>query len=197
MSEISIFIYKVDYSLDKNYYADGLSEDILKHCYSYKIEKDYKNSCFAYFKLRLKIKELYNIDLNEIPLLFNEHGKPVCSNIHFSISHSLGYVGFAISKKEVGFDIEFLENIKDKESILNILNASDKVDALIKWSMKEAYAKFLGTGLNSSIFKNDLSVFCYYKLIDLDNNKGIISFTDGSKIDEKSYKIFYNDKIVN
>ena len=104
-----------------------------------------------WFTVRHLIAQL--LDLEQIRIIKNEHGKPFVENekIHLSISHSGLFVAVALSKQnECGIDIEEISPkidrikhrfMRDKE--MNSLNAEDKIDELyIYWTAKEALYKF-------------------------------------------------------
>ncbi len=104
------------------------------------------------------LKDALGIEYKD--LSFNEHGKPYIngSNMHFSISHSNGYVALATSNSIIGIDIEFNRTIDNK--ILKLLkeriyndndykNDDSSLSSFIKtWTIKEAYSKFVGIGIS-------------------------------------------------
>ncbi len=93
-----------------------------------------------------------------------EHGKPIVlnSDIHFNVSHSENIVVCVIADSPVGIDVEKIREYKPStakkfcsdEEIRLIEQSENPSEQFIGiWTVKEAYAKFLGTGLTESIFK--------------------------------------------
>lgn len=92
----------------------------------------------------------------------NSNGKPLSGkpDLFFNISHSGDYVVVSVSDFETGVDIERLRHNKMKvakrffsdEEISNIQKSEDP-DAQFSryWSLKEAYLKYIGTGLTREL----------------------------------------------
>ncbi len=72
--------------------------------------------------------------------------KPVVQNGHISVTHKYPYVGVAVSIKPCGIDIETVRVLD--ETTIKYLRATNSIDALIKWTRKEA------------VYKADESVKC-------------------------------------
>ena len=107
-------------------------------------------------------------------IIKNEFGKPYLENneLFFNVSHTNDYVLFAISKDEIGVDVEDLNRYKNNKSKLDriksrICNSFDfeeekKGSSIIRiWTIKEAFLKCIGLGLVDDI--NDI-------FIDYDNH---------------------------
>ncbi|WP_027339633.1 4'-phosphopantetheinyl transferase family protein [Halonatronum saccharophilum] len=124
----------------------------------------------------------------------NDYGKPFLKNnpnFHFNISHSGSWIVCAISNKQIGIDIEKIENIDlniakeffSKEEYRNLIlkDKKDRLGYFYKlWTSKESYIKAVGKGL--SIPLNSFTV--------KDNNK--IWLNDKFKFSEfvlKTYNI--------
>ena len=76
--------------------------------------------------------------------------------MYFNLSHSNDYYAFAISKEEVGIDIEKVRDDVNINLIKRISNSKDEIKDVIKmWTIKESYLKYLGTGINTN-FKDIL-----------------------------------------
>ena len=96
----------------------------------------------------------------------NEHRKPYIAGhpIHYNISHSGQYVVLVTSKSEVGVDIQEKRGSR-MESLAKRFFAEEEWQAVSKcereeekkdlfyriWCRKEAYGKYLGTGLSSNL----------------------------------------------
>lgn len=108
---------------------------------------------------REAISEFCRISPDDITFSANEHGKPyaVDLDVNFSISHSGDYVICAVSEKEIGADIEKIREVKSdvskrfaSESETEYI--SSRKNGLFEiWTLKEAYFKCIGTGINKNI----------------------------------------------
>ncbi len=87
-------------------------------------------------------------------------GKPYLENKkgEFSVSHSGNYVLLAASDKKIGADIECIRNVNsniinkictlEEARFVNSADGDEKnIRLLLIWTFKEAYFKYLGTGL--------------------------------------------------
>lgn len=124
-----------------------------------------------------------------------ELGKPVSSNVYFSISHKFPYAIIYINNKsEVGVDLEL-----EKELSESVISSCFSIEELSKkspielWTIKEAYLKMIGTGINKKmkdvsidfINKNTMHVDkdVLYKTLHFDNY--IVSMVSLNKISVK------------
>lgn len=109
--------------------------------------------------------------LKNSQLEFTESGKPYLkdSAFHFGISHSGGFVCCAVADKNVGIDVQKIISVNDRVAKrvlsmgeLSILGASQNSAGLFAklWSMKEAYIKYTGQGINTSLSSIDFSSVC-------------------------------------
>lgn len=103
-----------------------------------------------------------NLDIKNIHLEYHLNKKPYLAshpNLHFNISHSEDFAVIAISRDEVGIDIEYinkdfnfeelLPEIFNDNEILAIQNATNKKHAFYtSWTRKEAFVKALGKGID-------------------------------------------------
>ena len=152
---INLYIYELE-----NMNQVELPENLSLHCNKYTLEHSRLVSRYAYSLLvNILSKANYNPNL----ITFTNDGKPVHPHISFSISHSKNYIAIAISEKSVGVDVEgiFLdERLKMAPKILTLEELdifNHKLDQngylTEKWTLKEAYAKFLGTGLIQKVLQ--------------------------------------------
>ncbi|MCR5232026.1 MAG: 4'-phosphopantetheinyl transferase superfamily protein [Acholeplasmatales bacterium] len=152
---INLYIYELD-----NMKEVELPDNLSLHCNKYTLEHSRLVSRYAY---SLLVKILENANYNPKLITFTNDGKPVHPHISFSISHSKNYIAIAISEKSVGVDVEgiFLdERLKMAQKILTLEELdvfNHKLDQngylTEKWTLKEAYAKFLGTGLIQKVLQ--------------------------------------------
>ena len=125
-----------------------------------KNEKSKKQSIIGEMILSELLKK-YNKNHNKIEVIYNKNGKPYLKNsdIYFNISHADEYVVCAISKKEIGVDIE-----KIRETNINTINyfSTEKEKEYILadtekiyyrlfeiYTLKEAYIKMNGDSLTN------------------------------------------------
>ena len=124
----------------------------------FRFDKDKKLSAGAYLLLD-KMLEEENITKPDFKI--GKYGKAYISNhenIHFNLSHSGKMVLCAISDREVGVDIEYIDPEIDlniakhyfyNSEYENIMNAKDKSEEFFKyWVLKESYMKYTGLGMN-------------------------------------------------
>ena len=110
----------------------------------------------------------FGLNPHEIIFSKDANGKPYLANfpeIHFNISHTHSAVAAAISNKPVGIDIELIKSGSDSK-ILKIAkkmflphefeyiteNQNESAKRFYEiWTKKEAYVKYLGTGIFSNV----------------------------------------------
>lgn len=134
----------------------------------------------AYYLLE-KVLNHFNIDM--VDIIFSKNGKPHLenNNVYFNYSHSKNYILLAISKCEVGVDIE--EDRKIYDTVSNkYLNGAGPEERLKYWVIKESYVKLID------------EPYVLYENIDLnklEKSANIIHGSDyiASIISEKNYKI--------
>ncbi len=116
------------------------------------------------------IKEKYNIKGD---VKVDKFGKPYFekSNINFNISHSGSYVVAAVSKQDIGIDIQKIKSDKHRIAEKNFLPSECEYinevedENIIQqrfceiWTIKEAYLKNIGIGLRKPLnsFEVDLN----------------------------------------
>jgi len=112
------------------------------------------------------------LGINSKAIVFNksENGKPFLENrkVHFNLSHSGNWVVMALSKSEVGIDVELIRPVNYRIAerffspaevrLLNSRKENDKLDYFFDlWTLKESYLKLIGTGLTRSL--NSFSIY--------------------------------------
>ncbi len=134
-------------------YISGISDDLNIHLPSYIDVKKISNQSVlaekrsAYSLLYRAAKEFFGVDMDLSMLTKTESGKPVYPDFHFSISHSKGICAVALSKNNVGIDIE-REISEERETRIKkkILHKNESPDTDITelWTKKEAVFKLTG-----------------------------------------------------
>ncbi|MGR5590152.1 4'-phosphopantetheinyl transferase family protein [Peptoniphilus grossensis] len=155
-----------DLILIKAYTDKLLEEKLLSYLTEEEIikSKDYKseiakiNYLVSRAILNLSLKGLLEKGINDLIVKRDKNNKPYLENtigLKFNISHTEGLVLLAISKREVGIDVEkinfkfefkdILENCFTRDEIINIDN--NIISFYRYWTAKEAYLKCDGIGL--------------------------------------------------
>lgn len=109
----------------------------------------------------------------KISFSLNKYGKPYLSNddYHFNLSHSEDLVVMAVSKRQIGVDIEFIKVIPDMALVakhhfsekekLDLLNlpSNQQIHAFYRyWTGKEAFIKADGRGLGIPLDSFDVTL---------------------------------------
>lgn len=130
-----------------------------------------KQTAIAHYHVKKHISEQINKSISEIKFTKNPHGKPLCSyGIYFSISHSDEYIAIVFDNSEIGIDIEKKRKINQKlwkktasESDIAQYLLDDADTGFLKmWTIKEAYFKFIGTGITDpkKVSVSDITKSC-------------------------------------
>ncbi len=105
-----------------------------------------------------------------VPVVYGKQGKPYIKENpwYFNISHSEEYLLFVQGKYEIGADIQKvspcnMERIAEKcytDEEKGFLGQADTPEEKLRrfykiWCRKEAYGKYLGCGLTTSVFKKN------------------------------------------
>ncbi len=77
----------------------------------------------------------------------NAFGKPDFAEVHFSLSHSCGVLALAIADVPVGVDIEHVRPFPEAVARKVGIPAGSAEEMIRCWTMKEAAAKQIGSGL--------------------------------------------------
>lgn len=144
-----------------------LSDSEKERAHRYKTQK----LCESFVASRGRLREVLGLHLGlspeKIEFTYNSFGKPSIhpkhsSQVCFNISHSYDHLAIAITENvPVGIDLEHHSNVtefystilsKKECEIFNNLTDQEKLIQLFKaWTLKEAYVKALGSGLNIDI----------------------------------------------
>lgn len=143
-------------------YLSLLSEDQRKKIDRRQAEIAKKLSLISMAFVRLKASEILGIKNEDLQFRYNEFGKPYlanCPDFYFNISHTKNALAIAIADKEIGVDIEKIKKYNPKiadryftlEEANYLKEHSTAEDFFEIWTKKEAYLKWLGTGLSASL----------------------------------------------
>lgn len=119
---------------------------------------------FVHVALRCILAEYVEVAPAALRFEYGRWGKPslsgTASHIHFSVSHSSDAAVVAVSLKRLGVDIERIRPVTDdvveqsltREEISRVKVAKDPLVSFLEhWTLKEAYLKACGIGLNTSL----------------------------------------------
>ena len=133
-----------------------LKEEELEKLDAYKSEVAKINFAVSRSLLNKAFEMILDIPIENVVVLRDKYNKPyIKSGVKFNISHTDGFVVIGFSKKELGIDIEkvndgfafedILENCFTSREIKNI--GSNTSMFYRYWTAKEAYLKYEGYGL--------------------------------------------------
>ena len=109
----------------------------------YNSEEKYIEHLLGLYLVKNVLKKYYKLDDPQIEVV-NKKPELKNSNLHFSLSHSNDIVMVGISEKNIGLDIEFMQE-KDYEKILKRINRllvnPTKLDFYEIWTQYEAEIK--------------------------------------------------------
>lgn len=163
------------------------------HRYAKKIDR--LNYLITHSIVNLFFSNVLSCSIENINYIESEYGKPYIENnkkIKFNISHSGGCAIVALSKHDIGVDIEFINKKFSFNDIINISFSRSEINFIKNdvnkfykyWVSKEAYLKYEGTGLFKDI--RDIEVlFCNDKNVLLqDKQKNMLVQIEIDKVFE-------------
>lgn len=139
-----------------------VSNDRRNKLLSYKNPAKRKLSLYSSLLVRMSLCTFTNIPISKLIFSYNEYNKPILlsvPSIHFNLSHSKNCIICCInSHAPVGVDVEYLRpaplgimdmSFHNIEKNYVLSTTIDRIDhRFFKiWTQKEAYTKYLGTGL--------------------------------------------------
>ena len=155
--------FNINELTDEQYekYFSLMSEEKQKAVARFRFEDDRKRSVAGEMLARIMISEETDVDGDGIVFSVGENGKPFAENvnIHFNISHSADFVLCAVNGSPVGVDIEKKREIKPEvikkvctENEIKFVDEAESPDEKLRrffeiWTFKEAYFKYVGTGI--------------------------------------------------
>lgn len=158
MKIYSIRISEIEKSSFEKWFSE-MSEERKAEVLRLKSAEKQAQKIAAHHLCRSSISKFCGISEEKIRFARTEFGKPYAVGlpVHFSVSHSGNYAVCAVSKNEIGIDIEKIREInpnitKRFASENEIEYISSHENGIFEiWTLKEAYFKCVGTGLGSDI----------------------------------------------
>lgn len=171
MTEPEIYILNMSTPLDENTFEFflGLSDEerqqkVLRQGF----KKNADIRLVSHILAKCAIKKSFGIDIKNQSFKTDENQKPYLENfpdVYFNLSHSGDFVACAVFDGEVGIDIQKLSEYKEKtakricsKNELSEIEQSENKDLKFTeiWTKKEAYLKYLGTGIKTLDLKDVL-----------------------------------------
>jgi phosphopantetheine--protein transferase-like protein len=184
---ITLYIYTTDQVKEVE-----LPKNLDEHCNKYTHSVTKSLSRYSYYLLQGKLaKSGYDPKL----ITFDAKGKGTHPHISFSLSHSKDYIVIAISEASVGVDVE--EIVIDEKLNLAAKILTDEEYEIFdrkldkngylteKWTLKEAFGKFLGIFLTNSVLMTTVEGFSL-------NVKGAVV----SVYPKQPVKMYYNEREI-
>lgn len=151
----------------------------------YAFFEDKKRCIMGYCLVKYALNKEYGLKGNLL-WTYEKYGKPRLSDIsdiHFNISHSGDWIAVCVGTIPMGVDIEKVrDNIhivnkvfsQTEVETINSMTNGNAIDYFIKqWTIKEAYTKYLGKGINkdfSEIYASSMNMGIRNSLIIFDKN---------------------------
>ncbi len=146
-------------------YFSMMSDERKKAVDRLRFESAKKQTILGEALARKAINDLLGINEDKIIFSRTENGKPFAenANVFFSISHSKDYVVCAVDNSEIGVDIEQIRQVesritniscteRDKQYIFGGTETDSLDPEMLTrffevWTAKEAYFKYVGSGI--------------------------------------------------
>lgn len=190
----NIYITNIEENkISLNELINKIPQNILKYVTKYKEENSKYLSATSWYILVKYLKDDFNIDIEKEKVYENKYHKPLMDNIYFNISHSSCMCCVIISNKNCGIDIEEInERVKHQVISKRIFSDSmyqeylisdNKLEKFImEWTKKEAYFKYIGTGIKLNELSIDLTINIESRLIKKNNNNYYVSYITEEKV---------------
>lgn len=149
--------------VDIQLFESVVSRERLLRSERMRFPEDRIGSLAAAVLARWMLHGAFGLANEDIEFAVGDRGKPYCTQLQregasFSISHTRGGVACGICAGSIGVDIETLRRVGvgDVSSYLHraelarLEDGCDYSDVLRLWTIREAYVKYLGTGLSKS-----------------------------------------------
>lgn len=195
-------VWRIDLDLDAGRAADlepFLSPEERARAARFHAPGDRRRFVAARGSLRALLAQSLGVEPARINLVYTPEGKPVLAGtqtLHFNLSHSDALALLAVSpRRAVGIDVERLRTDFEPDPLAQRLFAPSECEALSRvplgeqhraflrlWTLKEAYLKAVGTGLNTPLNRfavslDDLTIrpAAPYRLYPLDPAPGYVA----------------------
>jgi len=138
-----------------------LTQEEKQHAARFRHEKDANLYTVTRAHLKLLLADIYCMPPEKMIIVAGINGKPHVKdydNIHFNVSHTHERAVIALSKHQIGIDLEYMNPAFDFASVAEFACSATELKLLSEtksprteffklWTRKEAFLKGLGTGL--------------------------------------------------
>jgi 4'-phosphopantetheinyl transferase len=159
--------------------ANSLSADENQKALRLRFERDRKRFIVGRGVLREILGTYLKTNPEKIAFGYGSQGKPflkvrnqrTVTPLHFNLSHSSGWVIYALALNEVGLDLEFVRPIPELHGLVERCFSAGEVEAFYSvpsalrlkaffngWTRKEAYVKACGEGLSIPLDQFDVTI---------------------------------------
>ncbi len=171
-------VYIWDCSSEENFekYISYLEENEKKEAMQKKSLKMRRQYVFSRCLLKYAV---FKNGIKYTKILRDANGKPYFESreIYFNISHSEEYIAVALSDRNIGVDVQKIQEkkgissaVKNKAFTLSEQRLEKKIPPMMMWSIKESVFKYDGTGIFTDMKKNQIvSEKGHYKIKERDN----------------------------
>ncbi|MCH3963492.1 MAG: 4'-phosphopantetheinyl transferase superfamily protein [Clostridium sp.] len=161
--KITVFILMDIDRLNGNFFElNYLTIEEKEKFYSYCQRQDKLNFLISHSVINFLFTSWLNNEINQINIKKGKFFKPYIYNKHhiqYNITHSKKRAVIALSNREVGVDVEYIDKKFEYTEIINRCFCANEISLIgkshkkffIAWVAKEAYFKYLGTGLYKSL----------------------------------------------
>jgi len=182
--DTDIYVYDIrndNYEVLRKYFLKYLNDDEINKIEKFKNDNDKIARILSYSLPKIKLAAILNVDPISINIKRIDNCRPYYTdyNYYFSVSHTKNYVAFALSKENIGLDIE--ERVNRDFKALNYVADPNEIscckendDFYTLWTFKESYAKLKGTGITKDLkniimdnYKNKQTIFINHLVITL------------------------------
>ena len=125
----------------------------------------YERSLLGELLSRYSIHEFSGMDINSIRVHTGDKGKPYLDGyqgIHFNVSHSGDIVACAVSRSDVGIDVEHKRKVNlrvaerffsasEYQDLMALAEPDRQEYFFLLWTIKESYLKAIGSGLTKNL----------------------------------------------
>ena len=135
---------------------------------NFRFDKDKKLSCGAFLLLKKLLNDEGIINPKFKTTYFSKPYIGNYENIHFNLSHSGNMVLCGISDKNIGVDIEYIDNTIDlniaknyfyNNEYENIINSKKPTKEFFKyWVLKESFMKYVGLGFSLDLDNFNINI---------------------------------------
>ena len=149
-----IKIHRKIYYHVKNHLTNTLNKQELEKKNRFLRDEDAERFALGKYFTRQILSQILKVPAGNINFLLTATNKPYLKEINFNISHSGDYIVIAVSRREIGVDVELIKNDFDHDDLAKACFNPNERRAILKiedfyifWTRKEAILKATGEGI--------------------------------------------------